>query len=111
VATFQHKRYPQLQLHDGETEWARFEAGRFATDDEDVVKRLRAATDPDLVEVKPEKQPVEPKPHPGADAGVDAIVAWVGDDQDKAREALAVEQGTEKPRSTLLAKLDKLAGN
>lgn len=109
MATFQHKRYPQLQLHDGEAVWAQFEGGKFETDDPEVVERLRAATDPDLVEVKQEKPAAEPKPHPGA--GVDAIVAWVGDDAAKAAEAIAIEQKTEKPRSTLLGKLDKLAGS
>ncbi|MFJ8208100.1 hypothetical protein [Streptomyces sp. NPDC096033] len=37
------------------------------------------------------------------------ILAWVGQDPDRAAEALAAEQGREKPRSTLVKQLEKLA--
>ena len=37
------------------------------------------------------------------------VLDWVGDDQDKAREALAVERASDSPRSTLISELEKLA--
>lgn len=42
--------------------------------------------------------------------GAKEILTWVGDDTDRARQALAAEQAREKPRSTLVAALTKLAG-
>lgn len=55
----------------------------------------------------------------GADVGDDAelpvdgtaadILAWVGDDPDRAAEALDVEEARDKPRSTLVKQLAKLA--
>lgn len=42
--------------------------------------------------------------------GAKEILAWVGDDPHKARQALDAEQEREKPRSTLVATLTKLAG-
>lgn len=53
MATFRHARYPSLLLHDGEHLWAQFVDGVLETNDAEVVKRLRAATDPDLTEDKP----------------------------------------------------------
>lgn len=111
MATFEHKRYPQLQLHDGKAVWAQFDGGRLTTTDDELAERLRAATDPDLVEVVEETPPPAAKPYPGVEASADTILAWVGDDPVKAREALAAEQAAEKPRGTLVPKLDKLAGN
>ncbi|MFI6477367.1 hypothetical protein ACIBH1_05505 [Nonomuraea sp. NPDC050663] len=40
---------------------------------------------------------------------VDEVLAWVGDDPGRAAEAHAAEQAKDTPRSTLLAKLAKLA--
>lgn len=37
------------------------------------------------------------------------VLDWVGDDQERAAEALAVEEAAEKPRSTLVKQLKKLA--
>lgn len=38
-----------------------------------------------------------------------AVLAWVGDDKDRAAQALAAEQATEKPRTGLVPALEKLA--
>lgn len=45
---------------------------------------------------------------PGGNA--DAVLDWVGDDQERATVALAVEVERDHPRSTLVSKLRKLAG-
>ena len=39
------------------------------------------------------------------------VLAQVGDDPRQARAALAVEQGRDKPRSTLIASLRRIAGD
>jgi hypothetical protein len=39
------------------------------------------------------------------------VLAWVGEDPDRAGEALEAEQAKDKPRSTLLRQLEKLAGS
>jgi hypothetical protein len=38
------------------------------------------------------------------------VLAWVGEDRGRARQALTVEQARPKPRTSLVAKLDKIAG-
>lgn len=42
--------------------------------------------------------------------GAKEVLAWVGDDAGRARQALEVEQARDKPRTTLAAALTKLAG-
>lgn len=44
------------------------------------------------------------------DATVAEVLAWVGDDADRASVALNVEEARDSPRSTLLSALRKLAG-
>lgn len=39
------------------------------------------------------------------------VLAWVGDDPERATEALEAEQAKDKPRSTLVKQLEKLAGS
>lgn len=43
------------------------------------------------------------------DASAADVLAWVGDDSERAAEALAAEQAKDKPRSTLVKQLEKLA--
>lgn len=43
------------------------------------------------------------------DGTADQVLTWVGEDAEKAKLALAAEQAKAKPRSTLVAALDKLA--
>jgi hypothetical protein len=45
------------------------------------------------------------------DGGAKDVLAWVGDDPGRAREAADVEQARDKPRSTLLTDLAKIAGS
>ncbi|MBB4985030.1 hypothetical protein [Streptomyces nymphaeiformis] len=44
------------------------------------------------------------------DATAADILSWVGDDPDRAEEALAAENAKDKPRSTLVKQLERLAG-
>lgn len=43
------------------------------------------------------------------DGSAAEVLAWVGDDQDRAAAALTVEQASAKPRSTLVDQLTRLA--
>jgi hypothetical protein len=61
-------------------------------------------------------EPPKEKPDPGAppaeldiDGTAADVLAWVGDDQERADEALEAEQAKDKPRSTLVKQLEKLA--
>lgn len=65
--------------------------------------------------VQPLDQPQQgtaPEPPAGLDIAATAneVLAWVGEDPSRAAEALAAEQARDKPRSTLLKALEKLAG-
>lgn len=43
------------------------------------------------------------------DGTAETVLAWVGDDTGRAREAIAAEEARDKPRKTLLGKLDPIA--
>ena len=43
------------------------------------------------------------------DGTAQQVLAWVGDDPERAEEALAAEQAKDKPRSTLVKALEKTA--
>ncbi|MFG2826109.1 hypothetical protein ACGFWI_01280 [Streptomyces sp. NPDC048434] len=43
------------------------------------------------------------------DGNADDVVAWVGDDPERAEDAIEQETAKDKPRSTLLKKLQKIA--
>ncbi|BBC30001.1 hypothetical protein SGFS_012950 [Streptomyces graminofaciens] len=69
------------------------------------VTRLDAEPDEDGGDGGPKEPPASL-----ADASTAAeVLAWVGEDPDRAAEALAVEEAAEKPRSTLVKQLKKLA--
>ena len=65
-------------------------------------KAWRPATDE---EPEPEESPTELD----IDATAAEVLAWVGDDPERAAEALEAEQAKDKPRSTLVKSLEKLA--
>ncbi|MFB6977692.1 hypothetical protein [Streptomyces scopuliridis] len=44
------------------------------------------------------------------EASAAAVADWVGDDPERAKEALAAEQAKDKPRSTLVKALEKVTG-
>lgn len=58
------------------------------------------------------EQPQEPAGADGEldiDANAADVLAWVGEGPERAAEALAAEQAKDKPRSTLVKQLEKLA--
>ena len=57
------------------------------------------------------EEPKEPPAELDIDGTAADVLAWVGEDQERAREALTAEQAKEKPRSTLVKQLEKLAGS
>lgn len=65
--------------------------------------------------LKPERDSgVEGSPESGSgevpDGNRDAVLAWVGDDPDRAVAALEAEELREQPRTTLVAALEKVIG-
>ncbi|MFL4904823.1 hypothetical protein ACJ6WF_16950 [Streptomyces sp. MMS24-I2-30] len=60
----------------------------------------------------PAEEPQEPT-GPPADLDIDGtaadVLAWVGEDPERASKALEQEQAKDKPRSTLVKQLEKLA--
>lgn len=107
-----------------QSKWWQRRGVRVATDEDAAASAARPVAPP--VEKKPEtpKEPVasavgaaEPEsetvpeqvlePVPSGTSG--EVLAWVGGDQDRARQALDTEQQRDKPRSSLVAKLEKLA--
>jgi hypothetical protein len=50
----------------------------------------------------------EDDPEAVPEGSTDAVLAWVGDDPERAARALAAERDRDKPRSTLVAALEKL---
>lgn len=58
----------------------------------------------------PDGGPTNPEPS-GLDieGPVKDVLTWVGEDPDRARQALAAEQAKEQPRSTLVKQLEKTA--
>lgn len=55
--------------------------------------------------------PVGPPEELDIDGTAADVLAWVGDAPERAAEALAAEQAKDKPRSTLVKQLEKLAGS
>lgn len=97
--------------------------GVFALSDHPATAQLRRhGVDEEAVEDVPvedgeqDEEPSEPEGSEDVDGdGVpdgtaESVLAWVGDDPERARAALAAEDRREHPRSTLVDKLRKLAG-
>lgn len=61
--------------------------------------------------LEPPKKEVDQEPPAELDIDATAadVLAWVGEDADRAKEALAAEEAKDKPRSTLVKQLEKLA--
>jgi hypothetical protein len=62
----------------------------------------------DVLESDPEPEPQVPD-ELDIEAAAATVLAWVGDDPERAAEALAAEQEKDKPRSTLVKQLEKVA--
>lgn len=67
--------------------------------------------DPEVEDVPPDANghADEDGDAPDADATAADVVAWVGEDPDRAAQALEAEQAREKPRSTLIKQLSRIA--
>lgn len=79
---------------------------------EDASQGEATGTEPADAEPAAESEAQEPAAEQGGvpAGGAKDVLAWVGDDPGRARQALEVEQAREKPRTTLVATLTKLAG-
>ena len=80
----------------------------------DAVEVLEA--DPEPVEVeeppkRPESKEAADGDEPPVDETIDVLMTWVGDDKERAAQALAAEQAKDKPRSTVVKRLTDLAGS
>lgn len=75
--------------------------------DEAAEEWLAAQDAPEEAEQEPEEPPAELD----IDATAADVLRWVGEDPERAAEALEAEQAKDKPRSTLVKQLEKLAGS
>lgn len=83
-----------------------------APDDEAARSELeRLETVRSGVQQEAEAEPPAPPAELDIDAKADDVLAWVGDNPARAAEALELERAKEKPRSTLVKQLAKLAGS
>ncbi|MGI5408727.1 hypothetical protein ACQEV9_18275 [Streptomyces chartreusis] len=72
----------------------------------DLAEQLHGDTDGQGPEPDPDPDPPQEL---SPDAPVKEVLAWVGDDPDRASEALELEQAKDQPRSTLVKQLEKIA--
>ena len=102
MAKFEHKRYPSLVLQDEHGIWATFspetrefgenkiQIGVLETSDPELGRRLAACPDPDLICVDATGLAEDDENMP--DGPIPAVLAWVGDDLERAQQALDAEQ-------------------
>ena len=64
---------------------------------------------PEPVEQEPVEEDATGGPHLVPGATIAEIMSWVGEDPARAKAALEAEEAREKPRATLVAKLEPLA--
>jgi len=110
------------------TAYWNYEVRTFQPDEEfdgDLARHLAANAPEDAVEVleaDPEPEPeteeeegelerVDPPAELDIDGTAADVLAWVGEDPERAGEALEAEQEKDKPRSTLVKALQKIAGS
>lgn len=89
--------------------------GVFALSDHPATKQLRrwkAEEQGEQLEAEPDEEDAAAASASAGgevpDGSADDVLTWVGEDLERAAEALAVEENREHPRSTLIAKLRKL---
>lgn len=78
---------------------------------EGAVEVLEADPEPERSPEKVEETVVPEGDEPPVDGTIDDLMSWVDDDPERAARALEAEQAKEKPRSTLVKALEKLAGS
>lgn len=131
-----HVRFRPVQTEDGRTigvadvttrgaiahlrsPWMR-RRGVLLADEADLTLAGEQGTSGQMEQAEPvEPAPAVPQPGPAAEAEAEVgpvpagtagdVLAWVGSDPARARAALAAERQRSKPRTSLLAKLEKLA--
>jgi hypothetical protein len=76
-----------------------------------TVERAPAAEAPEIPEQNPARVAaiLNPTPEAVPAGSAETVLGWVGTDPDRAGRALQAEQAADPPRSTLVAKLEKLA--
>lgn len=76
----------------------------------EVVEADPEPEEPAKVSEEPVGDPAETDgDEPPVDGTIDALMAWVNDDPERAAAALAAEQAKDKPRSTVVKRLAALA--
>lgn len=80
-----------------------------------AAKAWRPSADEPADSEKTEEEGPEEEGADGDELDIDAtaadVLGWVGDDPDRAEEALAAENAKDKPRSTLVKQLERIAGD
>jgi hypothetical protein len=76
------------------------------------VEVLEADPEPEQAPPAPDPEPKAPADgdEPPVDGTIDDLMAWVGEDKDRAGRALEAEQAKDKPRSTVVKRLASLVG-
>ncbi|MFF2522238.1 hypothetical protein [Streptomyces liangshanensis] len=97
----QPERFTTGQKIKGTTALYLLQSGADVSPDDEEAQRAAAAS-------TTEEPGAQPPPELDPDATVDAILAWVGEDQERAVEALEAERDKASPRSTLVKQLEKL---
>lgn len=114
--TFRCEQHPQLQIRNPVGR-VQFSDGQYTTNDAAMVEALDALPDhfgvvradtPDA-DGQADTGSQEPPPSLAEAATAAQVLAWVGEDRERAAEALAAEEARDKPRSTLVRDLTKLA--
>lgn len=80
--------------------------------------RTKGPVEPDDDEARAALQPDRPAEPEAVSGGsldlegtIPAVLEWVGDDKEKAAQAREAESARDKPRSTLIARLDEILGS
>lgn len=76
---------------------------------EGTVEVLEGDPEPEVAPVQPPSEGIPPleggKDDPPVEGTIDTLMAWVGEDRDRAARALVAEQAKDKPRATVIKRL------
>lgn len=113
MASFRCDRHPEGHIRTA-AGIVHFRAGKAQVDDPGLADALRqvpavfGVTEDGAAVADSAAPPAGSPPADVPDGTAKDVLDWVGDDPDRARQALDAEQGREKPRSTLVATLTRL---
>ena len=99
-----------VDVRDGGCRLIDRDGGVWALDDHPANRSRRRWEPPAAVAEEDEAPPGDGAGGEVPDGTADDVLGWVGDDPGRAAQALAVEEGRDHPRSTLVAKLRKAVG-